>query len=105
MKTPEEKANEFALANEEYPSFKNELETVKANCFLAGYKDCQKEYEEKLRWIPVEEKDAPYGIVQMKLENGETLFGHFTDKIKTTCNVFEFIKVTHYRELYFYKAT
>ena len=55
MKTPEEKANEFAVANEEYPSFKNELETVKANCFLAGYKDCQKEYEEKLRWIPVEE--------------------------------------------------
>ena len=55
-KTPEEKANEFAVANEEYPSFKNELETVKANCFLAGYKDCQKEYEEKLRWIPIEEK-------------------------------------------------
>ena len=69
MKTPEEKANEFAVANEEYPSFKNELETVKANCFLAGYKDCQKEYEEKLRWISVEERLPEIGIwiiIQLK---------------------------------------
>lgn len=26
------------------------------NSFEAGYEYCQKEYEEKLRWIPVEEK-------------------------------------------------
>jgi len=26
------------------------------NAFLRGYGECQNEYEEKLRWIPIEEK-------------------------------------------------
>ena len=101
-KTLEKAASDYAYS-EEYSSLDsfNRYEHI----FKAGAEFMKKEYEEKLRWIPVEEKDAPHGIVQMKLENGETLFGHFTDKIKTTCNVFEFIKVTHYRELYFYNAT
>ena len=73
----------------------------------AGYDICQKEYEEKLRWIPVEEKEAPNEILQMKLENGENRFGYFQDRFKTTSNVkgFDFIKVTHYRTLSFYNAT
>ena len=33
-----------------------EYDTGRYVGFLAGFKDCQKEYEEKLRWIPVEEK-------------------------------------------------
>lgn len=45
------------------------------NSFEAGYEYCQKEYEEKLRWIPIEEKIpeitgwdyAPY-IVKTKKE-------------------------------------
>lgn len=33
------------------------LETLtKSKEYLKGYSDCQKEYEEKLRWIPIEEK-------------------------------------------------
>ena len=98
MKTPEEKANEFALSNEEYHSFKNELETVKANCFLAGYKDCQKEYEEKLRWIPVEEKEPPKDLILMKLSNGEIRLGHFSSKMWTPSGIF--VNVTHFRHLF-----
>ena len=33
-----------------------EYDTGRYVGYLAGFKDCQKEYEEKLRWIPVEEK-------------------------------------------------
>ena len=29
---------------------------TKSKEYSKGYSDCQKEYEEKLRWIPVEEK-------------------------------------------------
>ena len=31
-----------------------EYDTGRYVGFLAGFKDCEKEYEEKLRWIPVE---------------------------------------------------
>lgn len=74
------------------------MATVKALSVL------QREYEEKLRWIPIDEKDAPTEIVQMKLQNGEIRFGYFTDKIKTTSSINKFIKVTHYRTLSFYNA-
>lgn len=33
-----------------------EYDTGRYVGYLAGFKDCQKEYEEKLRWIPVAEK-------------------------------------------------
>ena len=33
-----------------------EYDTGRYVGYLAGFKDCEKEYEEKLRWIPVEEK-------------------------------------------------
>jgi len=29
------------------------------NAFLRGYGECQNEYEEKLRWIPISEKEPP----------------------------------------------
>ena len=29
---------------------------TKSKEYSKGYSDCQKEYEEKLRWIPIEEK-------------------------------------------------
>jgi hypothetical protein len=73
--------------------------------FDAGYDYCQKEYEEKLRWISIHEKDAPNEIVQMKLENGEIRFGYFTDKFKSSSDYNQFVKVTHYRTLSFYSAT
>lgn len=34
----------------------NEIQFIKRIAFQNGYEQCQKEYEEKLRWIPVEEK-------------------------------------------------
>jgi hypothetical protein len=34
----------------------NEIQFVKRSAFQNGYEQCQKEYEEKLRWIPVAEK-------------------------------------------------
>lgn len=33
-----------------------EYDTGRYVGYLAGFKDCEKEYEEKLRWLPVEEK-------------------------------------------------
>lgn len=56
-------------ANKEYPLYDsqssvsktdyyngNEIQFIKRSAFQAGYEQCQKEYEDKLRWIPVEEK-------------------------------------------------
>jgi hypothetical protein len=105
MKTTEDKAKDY-LKNVVGTISKHASECVIID-FTKGYETCQKEYEEKLRWIPVEEKDAPTEIVQMKLENGEIRFGFFQDRFKTTSNVngFDFIKVTHYRTLSFYNAT
>ena len=36
--------------------------TKETDIFIAGYELCQKEYEEKLRWIPVEEELPPIDI-------------------------------------------
>ena len=33
----------------------NEIQFIKRSAFQKGYESCQKEYEEKLRWITVEE--------------------------------------------------
>ena len=34
----------------------NEIQFIKRSAFQNGYELCQKEYEDKLRWIPVEEE-------------------------------------------------
>ena len=42
---------------------------TKSKEYSKGYSDCQKEYEEKLRWIPVEERLPEIGIwiiIQLK---------------------------------------
>jgi hypothetical protein len=106
MSDYKEKAKKLFPANSWNGQFNLEQEK-KQTAYIQGYEECKKEYEEKLRWIAIEEKDAPNEIIQMKLENGEVKFGYFTDRIKTTSNVkgFDFIKVTHYRTLSFYNAT
>ena len=56
-------------ANKEYPLYDiqnsisktdeyngNEIQFIKRSAFQNGYELCKKEYEEKLRWIPVEER-------------------------------------------------
>ena len=47
-----------------------EYDTGRYVGYLAGFKDCQKEYEEKLRWIPVEEK-LPENGDEIELQNNE----------------------------------
>ena len=50
----ETKQNEIA---KEMQLLSGRLESfTKSKEYSKGYSDCQKEYEEKLRWIPVEEK-------------------------------------------------
>lgn len=58
-KTLEQKAKDFSHTNgnQSCKSMREvEYDTGRYVGYLAGFKDCQKEYEEKLRWIPVEEK-------------------------------------------------
>ena len=64
----------------------------------AGYDFCQKEYEEKLRWIPVEEKEPPKDLILMKLSNGEIRLGHFSSKMWTSSGIF--VNVTYFRHLF-----
>jgi hypothetical protein len=53
-----------------------------ADCgYRAGYKECKKEYEEKLRWIPIEESLPNYKgyfslNLEMKFDNGTTIIGY-----------------------------
>lgn len=58
----------------------------------------KKEYEEKLRWIPVEEKEPPKDLILMKLSNGEIRLGHFLSKMSTSSGIF--VNVTHFRNLF-----
>ena len=53
------RSHEFNRKNGSISSLINES-TI--NSFEAGYEYCQKEYEEKLRWIPVEERMPDYGV-------------------------------------------
>ena len=53
------KATKYAesiKADDAYHISKAEFENYAKTDFQAGYICCQQEYEEKLRWIPVEEK-------------------------------------------------
>ena len=53
---------------EEYSG--NEILLIKRSAFQNGYEICQKEYEEKLRFIPVEERLPEIGIwIIIKLKN------------------------------------
>lgn len=58
-KTLEQKANDFSNTNgtQSCKSMREvEHDTGRYVGYLAGFKDCQKEYEEKLRWIPIGKK-------------------------------------------------
>lgn len=52
------KASDYAetLKADDCHLSKKEVENYAKTDFQAGYLCCQKEYEEKLRWIPIEEK-------------------------------------------------
>ena len=54
----------------------NEIQFIKRSAFQNGYEVCKKEYEEKLRWIPVEEKLPPLNQhVLFKYSEGEYCVG------------------------------
>ena len=61
----------------ETKDFLERLENHTRNlAYLLGYDDCRKEYEEKLRWISVEEKLPPLNeYVLFKYSEGEYCVG------------------------------
>lgn len=71
MSTIREKADEI------YSSGNAPDLEMQVDAFLNGYEYCQKEYKEKLRWIPVEEKlpeidsDYPDFSVEVHVKNTE----------------------------------
>ncbi len=72
-KTLEQKAKDFSNTNgnQSCKSMREvEYDTGRYVGYLAGFKDCQKEYEEKLRWIPIEEK-LPENGDEIELQNNE----------------------------------
>ena len=46
-----------------------EYDTGRYVGFLAGFKDCEKEYEEKLRWIPIYELPKTSELVIVDADN------------------------------------
>ena len=71
MSTLDEKAKENQYPyNSKFGIWAVEItEHISRNWFEKGFELCQKEYEEKLRWIPVEERLPEIGIwiiIQLK---------------------------------------
>ena len=63
----------------------NEIQFIKRDAFKNGYELCKKEYEEKLRWIPVEKKLPPIDIpVILKFKDWK---GNEMYQIYTLCSV------------------
>lgn len=103
-KTIEEKALDYAIKQIEllginYDSENDKEIDIKATIsdFVAGYELCQKEYEEKLRWIPVEEILPPKNKKVLVKYHNDNLFSttEFESKdIIKTCN---YCGITHWR--------
>lgn len=73
-KTLEQKAKDFSNTNgnQSCKSMREvEYDTGRYVGYLAGFKDCQKEYEEKLRWIPIYEPPKTAELVIV--DSGENL--------------------------------
>ena len=66
--------------------------------FETGFELCEQVFKEKLRWIPIEEKEPPTDLILMKLSNGEIRLGHFLSKMSTSSGIF--VNVTHFRNLF-----
>ena len=47
----------------------NEIQFLKRSAFQNGYEQCQKEYEEKLRWIPIYEPPKTAELVIVDSDN------------------------------------
>ena len=104
------KATEYAKSikvDDAYHISKAEFENYAKTDFQAGYICCQKEYEDKLRWIPVEEilpeeseeyKNFSIDVV-LKDENSDELptYGYYNFINKQWCFYDRTIKPTHYR--------
>lgn len=103
MSKLEEKALEsanraFGLVEDMTWDMDKEFHNYHQEAFKEGYSLCQKEYEEKLRWIPIEEKEPPADLILMKLSNGEIRLGYFLSKMITSSGIF--VNVTHFRHLF-----
>ena len=82
-----QKAGQYAHKIDEETQGSLHPKTASFQGYLAGYEDCQKEYEDKLRWIPVTE-DLPdednYTQCLWKNEEGEIWFGMACESQKPT---------------------
>lgn len=89
MSNLEQKAEEIAkqLCSDSFSS----KEEIVEKAVILGYMLCKKEYEEKLRWIPVEEKLPPENrtvLVKIKNEFCIALFrkGKFNQDVEFSDN-------------------
>lgn len=69
-------AFDYAIKNKQrFSSEGNFLISLHSN--LEGYEACQKEYEEKNRWIPIT-KEFPYGECLLQNDKGKNSYFDFT---------------------------
>ena len=94
MKTIEE------IANELYPlrSIGGAAE-FQQSAFIKGYEFCQKEYEEIIRWIPVEEELPQDGEIVLVKYDGCGTTGEYTTAMLYEGKFYIMGIVTHWRKI------
>ena len=106
MKTIEQRAGEYAHETEEKNGFDMHPKTASFQGYYQGFSECQKECEEKFRWIPISEKypdslsDKPYSdYVIVKDSYGDMYIARY-DIFSQDWDIF-IDKVTHWRSIHF----
>lgn len=103
-----EKAGQYAHDTELRNGFDMHPKTASFHGYLKGYRTCDQEWQEKLRWIPVEERLPEYvdkvlhiiakNRVEELTESGFFKFCAFD--LKANTNLSDFKKYfTHWREI------
>ena len=85
--------------NKKHGSISSLINKSTIDSFEAGYEFCKKEYEEKLRWIPVEEKlPESHCFLVAKKKNGLVLGLYFSSDKEFRYGEFDQTdQVTHWR--------
>ena len=95
-KSIDEKANNYVISKNYCPDYGNGQ--ILKDAFRVGFSICQKEYEAKLLWIPVEEElPLTYNCQILVRKSNENLcdlrFFHHANQFKLICDVH---KYTHW---------
>ena len=73
-------------------------EEFQTEAYIVGFMKCQQDYEEKLRWIPVEEKHSPnLEHVLLKQSDGKITIGCYMSSQFNVEMCSDTIRVTHWR--------